>query len=153
MERYINNEKETLALGDRLAHGVHHGAIIFISGETGSGKTTLMTGILHGLGVLVSKDRIGKAFINTLKSNNLTVHCFNFYGLSDHEDPNYSAALEHLNEKGTLRIVESPEHAHGELPEPDLHIKFRPGIKGRTVTINALTEQGSDIYQRINSRY
>lgn len=153
MERFLNNERETLALGDRLAHGVHHGAIIYISGETGSGKTTLISGILHGLGVLVAKNKIGSTFINSHKTESLTVHCFNFYALSDHQDPNYSAALRYLKEDSSLRLVESPEHAHGELPEADLVIKFRPGIKGRTVTISANTEKGSAISQRINARF
>ena len=47
---HLESEADTLALGARLAHEIEIGEIVGISGELGAGKTTLVRGLLRGLG-------------------------------------------------------------------------------------------------------
>jgi tRNA threonylcarbamoyladenosine biosynthesis protein TsaE len=47
---HLESEADTLALGARLAHEIAVGDILGISGELGAGKTTLVRGLLRGLG-------------------------------------------------------------------------------------------------------
>lgn len=49
-EFLVKSEQEMLELGERLARVLHKGDIVVFEGELGSGKTTLIRGILHGLG-------------------------------------------------------------------------------------------------------
>lgn len=47
---YLADEADTLALGKKIAAVLEPGLIIFLDGNLGAGKTTLVRGILHGLG-------------------------------------------------------------------------------------------------------
>lgn len=47
---FVMNTDAMLALGQRLAPLLQHGQIIGLSGELASGKTTLVRGMLRGLG-------------------------------------------------------------------------------------------------------
>ncbi len=68
-------------------------------------------------------------------------------------DPAFLSASQHFNETTTLRIIESPDRAHDALPQADLHIKFRQGLKGRTLVFDSLTRCGNDIIRHINARH
>ncbi len=153
MEIFVSDEKETLQVGQRLSHGVHNGGIIYLKGDTGAGKSTLVRGILTGLGLMITKSRSNSSYVQTFENNGLTIHCLDLYSLTNPDDPRFSIACNRLSEAGTLRIVESPERARGELPEPDLVLKFRPGLKGRTIVIDALTERGANIAHHISVRH
>jgi len=153
VDLYIPNEQKTLAVGSRLARGLHHGAIIFLSGDMGVGKSTLMRGILQGLGLRLPKNNSRSSYLHSHDVNGLTVHCLDLYLLSDLDDPRFTTALSRLSEPSAVRIVESPERAHGNLPEPDLHIKFRQGIKGRTLLIESLSERGSMLVRAVNAHH
>ncbi|MCX7994230.1 MAG: tRNA (adenosine(37)-N6)-threonylcarbamoyltransferase complex ATPase subunit type 1 TsaE [candidate division WOR-3 bacterium] len=52
IKKYLTNSpKETLRLGKRIAQWLRPDDILFLSGELGSGKTTLTRGICQGLGI------------------------------------------------------------------------------------------------------
>lgn len=49
-ELFIPDEQAMLDLGDRLSKVLKPGEIVLFEGHLGAGKTTLIRGILHGLG-------------------------------------------------------------------------------------------------------
>lgn len=153
MDLYIANEQETLAVGIRLAHAVHHGATIFLSGNTGAGKSTLVRGILQGLGLRLPKSNSRSSYLQSYNAHGLIIHYFDLSSLNDPTDQRFVEAANRLDEASTVRIVESPEHAHGNLTEPDLHIKFRQGLKGRTLLIESINKHGSMLVHAINAHH
>ncbi|MFP4003209.1 MAG: tRNA (adenosine(37)-N6)-threonylcarbamoyltransferase complex ATPase subunit type 1 TsaE, partial [Alphaproteobacteria bacterium] len=50
MEQYLENEAATLQLGRRLARLCVAPCLLFLHGELGAGKTTLVRGLLQELG-------------------------------------------------------------------------------------------------------
>ena len=50
MEFEVSNEEAMRALGESLAARFQAGNVVFLTGELGAGKTTLVRGILSGLG-------------------------------------------------------------------------------------------------------
>lgn len=50
MEFFPKNEKDMLTLGERLSPRFKAGDVVFLAGDLGAGKTTLVRGILAGLG-------------------------------------------------------------------------------------------------------
>ncbi len=51
IKKISNNPRETLEIGKWFAENLQPGAIVCLSGNLGSGKTTLSRGICEGLGV------------------------------------------------------------------------------------------------------
>ncbi|MGE5582000.1 MAG: tRNA (adenosine(37)-N6)-threonylcarbamoyltransferase complex ATPase subunit type 1 TsaE [Bacillota bacterium] len=47
----INSEQEMLRLGEQLGNRLQPGALLFLSGDLGAGKTVLSKGIAKGLGI------------------------------------------------------------------------------------------------------
>jgi tRNA threonylcarbamoyladenosine biosynthesis protein TsaE len=48
---HTESEKETVALGERLAADIRRPSVVLLIGNLGAGKTTLVKGIVKGLGV------------------------------------------------------------------------------------------------------
>jgi tRNA threonylcarbamoyladenosine biosynthesis protein TsaE len=48
---HTESEEETVALGERMAAGIRRPCVVLLIGNLGAGKTTLVKGIVKGLGV------------------------------------------------------------------------------------------------------
>lgn len=141
---FFPDERATVAFGARLARACGVGALIFLHGELGTGKTTLVRGVLRGLGhggivksptyTLVEPYRLGEQW----------VYHFDLYRVSDPEELEYIGAREYFD-AGALCLVEWPERGSGFLPEPDLNIALAYRDHGRQVRLSAHTDRGAGI--------
>lgn len=62
MEFVTHSPEETVELGANLAGRLPHPSLIILQGELGSGKTTLVKGIVSGLGVARQEDVTSPSF-------------------------------------------------------------------------------------------
>jgi tRNA threonylcarbamoyladenosine biosynthesis protein TsaE len=106
---------ETEGVGTRLAAGLAPGDVVLVSGEVGSGKTTLVRGACRGLGVpsaIVSPTfTIGRRY----DEGRIPVSHLDLYRLSglEAEDP---ALLADYLAPDRVAFVEWPEHAETRIP-------------------------------------
>ena len=104
---------ETEAVGARLAKRLRPGDVVVVSGEVGSGKTTLIRGACHALGVeepVTSPTfTIGRGY-----SGRVPVSHLDLYRLTDleREDP---ALLEDYLDAASIAFVEWPAVAEPQL--------------------------------------
>lgn len=61
-EEITHSPEETLALGRRLAQDLKPPCVVILEGELGSGKTTLVKGIVAGLGAAKEEDVTSPSF-------------------------------------------------------------------------------------------
>ena len=59
---FTRSAEETMSLGRRLAAGIHAPETILLTGDLGSGKTTLAKGMVEGLGAASSEDVLSPTF-------------------------------------------------------------------------------------------
>lgn len=146
--RSLQTEADTLAFGAALARTLHAGLIVWLRGELGAGKTTLARGILKGLGV---SDRVKSptfTLVEPYKISSLYLYHFDFYRLRSHDEWVDAGFRDYFN-RDALCLVEWPEKAGPELPAADLTADLVIAGSGRTLTLNANTEAGSNCLRRL----
>jgi tRNA threonylcarbamoyladenosine biosynthesis protein TsaE len=139
---HLPDERATLRLGTQLAAGVSPGLKIYLSGDLGAGKTTLVRGLLRALGYEGRVKSPTYTLAELYKLPNLCLYHFDFYRLkeaNEWEDAGFRESFA----GAAVCLVEWPEHAQGILPEPDLRIRLEHCAHGRLARIEALTEAGT----------
>jgi tRNA threonylcarbamoyladenosine biosynthesis protein TsaE len=137
----LQDEAATLALGARLANVLQPGMVVYLNGNLGAGKTTLVRGILHGFGYA---GRVKSPTYTLLESYVLSKLILQHYDLYRMIDPRewLDAGFRDDCNAATLCLVEWPEKAEGLLPRPDLVIGLDVAGEGRTARIEALSAKG-----------
>lgn len=143
----LATESATLALGAALAGGALPGRVLFLSGDLGAGKTTLVRGLLRALGWTGRVKSPTYALVELYAVSRLNLYHFDFYRFKDHEEWVSSGFREHFNPESVC-IVEWPEKAAGLLAPPDLHITLEhaatPSTEGRRASFTTHSDAGRE---------
>jgi tRNA threonylcarbamoyladenosine biosynthesis protein TsaE len=117
----VHNEEEMIALGRSLARVLHQHDIVYLTGELGAGKTTLVRGIARGLGYTGKVTSPTFTLMNVYLSSIKIFH-FDFYRLegSDLND----LGLEDYLEKDGLSLIEWPQAGERILPAEALMVNL-----------------------------
>jgi len=148
MTRFLATEADTLALGAALAQGLRAGMVIYLSGDLGAGKTTLVRGALRALGVTERVKSPTFTLLELYTVSSLYLHHFDFYRFNRSEEWVDAGFRECFNSESVC-LVEWPEKAGGQLPAPDLRIEMEVDGNGRGVTVSAYTEAGTECLKRL----
>ncbi len=132
------------ALGARLGPVLAQGALVFLNGNLGAGKTTLSRGLLRGLGHSGPVKSPTYTLVETYSPAGHTVHHFDLYRLVDAEELEYMGIRDYLA-SDVLCLVEWPERGAGVLPAPDLCLEISGSGDSRTVQLRANTERGEQL--------
>ena len=132
-ELRLADEDATLQLGAHVLSLTRNG-LIFLKGELGVGKTTLVRGLLRELGYEGKVKSPTYTIVESYALNSITIQHFDLYRLSDPRELLYIGTDELLAE-AELAIVEWPERGKGYLPEPDLKITLAFEGTGRIARI------------------
>jgi len=146
----LEDEVATLQLGRQLAALLEPGLIVYLSGELGVGKTTLVRGTLLALGHAGPVKSPTYTLVELYTFSRLYLHHFDFYRLThadDWEDAGFREAFDGIN----VCLVEWPEKAAGKLPAADLHIRLQHAKHGRLASISAGTAVGLQCLHRLKS--
>jgi tRNA threonylcarbamoyladenosine biosynthesis protein TsaE len=125
-----------LHFGARLAHVLQPGAKLYLSGELGAGKTTLVRGVLRALHMHGKVKSPTYALVELYKLSKLDLYHFDFYRFNDPAEW-IDAGLRELFTDTAVIIVEWPERAQELLPEADIEIAIAPHEAGRRIGVTA----------------
>lgn len=142
-ERTADSPQATEALGQWLAPLLKPGMVIFLRGELGAGKTTLVRGLLRAAGHAGSVKSPTYTLVEPYTIGELKVFHFDLYRLKDAEELEFLGMRDYLGGQGVC-LVEWPERGAGMLPGPDIDILIEPQEQGRRVRVTALTDNGRE---------
>ena len=137
----------TEELGALLAHVLKPGLTVFLDGDLGAGKTTLVRGLLRAFGHAgkVKSPTFTLLESYAISSLNFPVYHFDFYRFA-HPDEFIEAGLdEYFGQTGQhagVCLVEWPDKAGGHLPSPDLRIALAVVGEARRARLSAGSEGG-----------
>ncbi len=147
----LPDEAATLRLGRELAHSLDPGAVVFIQGELGAGKTTLCRGILRAMGVKGAVKSPTFTLVEPYELAGRQIFHFDLYRLADPNELEYIGIDDYFGD-GRLCLVEWAERGEGFLPDCDLRVTLELADGGRKVTIEPRTERGGRVCQKLERR-
>lgn len=116
---------------------------IALEGDLGSGKTSWVRAMLHGLGYAGRVVSPTYTLLEPYSLGEFTVLHLDLYRLSDPGELEY-LGLQDMLCPGTVICVEWPRRGRGVLPQPDLELEFSYLGQGRRVALHARTAAGAD---------
>jgi tRNA threonylcarbamoyladenosine biosynthesis protein TsaE len=135
----------TEAVGAKLATGLAGGMVITLSGDLGTGKTTLVRGVLRALGWSDAVKSPTYTLVEYYPFSSLYFYHFDFYRFADPEEWE-TAGLAECFRDDSVCAIEWPERVPGRLPEADVALTFSlptdPHAPGRRLAIDARTTAG-----------
>ena len=137
----MSDETATLRLGQALAGGVAPGRVLHLSGELGTGKTTVVRGLLRALGHEGRVKSPTYTLVEPYGISRLHFYHFDFYRFKDRSDWVSSGFRDYFHGEAFC-AVEWPERAGGLLPPPDLALRLEMVGEGRRATLAPHTPAG-----------
>ena len=144
------SEQDQKDLGAKLARVCPPGFVIFLEGDLGTGKTTLVRGFLRGLGYTGSVRSPTYTLIEPYRVADRTCYHLDLYRIADPEELEFLGLRDLLGGPATL-IVEWPERGAAALPAPDLHLHLEHIPAGRRIVFTTHTADGREVLAKIDS--
>jgi tRNA threonylcarbamoyladenosine biosynthesis protein TsaE len=141
IELELPDEAATRDLGARLGRCLQPGFRLYLRGALGTGKTTLVRGLLRGLGYGGQVKSPSYALVELYVVSSLQLYHFDFYRFLDQREWNDSGFRDYFD-SAAVCIVEWPEKAGGALPAPDVEIVLEHAASGRRLRARAFTAAG-----------
>jgi tRNA threonylcarbamoyladenosine biosynthesis protein TsaE len=145
----IGDEQEMRDFGAKLIGVCEKGGVITLSGELGTGKTTLVRGALQSLGVDSGVRSPTYTLIEYYPFERFAVAHFDLYRLGEAEELEYLGYRDYLNDQ-TLCLIEWPQRALGYLSAVDLAIELEYHDAGRYLELVAGSDWGQELVSRLN---
>lgn len=142
----LSNEAATARFGAVLASRLMAASaainVVYLQGDLGAGKTTLVRSILRGLGHGGSVKSPTYTLVEEYDLPNLKVYHFDLYRLSDPEELEFMGMRDFLDPslvqaERVLCFVEWPERGGALLPEPDTELTMSIVGESRSCRIAA----------------
>lgn len=150
-EFIIHNEQEMENFGQHLACSIMPGLLLFLEGELGAGKTTLVRGFLRGLGHLGAVKSPTYTLVESYAFADYKVHHFDLYRLH-HPDELEAIGIRDYLSKDSVLLVEWAEKGFPLLMDPDLTCIIDFMAQGRKVRVQTDNPQGEVIINALEQR-
>lgn len=139
--RMINSEADMEALGRCLAPCLSRVKLVGLKGDLGAGKTTLVRGVLQGMGYEGVSKSPTFSLVEPYELANRSLYHLDLYRLQDPEELEHIGIRDYFDGPGLL-LVEWPEKGSGILPPADVELILTKTNGGRTLTWFVHTPSG-----------
>jgi len=117
--------------------------LVTLAGDLGTGKTTLVRGLLRARGVRGPVRSPTYTLVEHYPVSSLYFYHFDFYRFVSDDDWDSAGFSEYFRDDAVC-VAEWPERVAGRLPAPDLALSlaYVPGRTGRALRIESFTAAG-----------
>lgn len=146
---HLEGEQKTERLGARLAKAALPGLVIYLQGELGTGKTTLVRGFLRCLGHQGKVRSPTYTLVEPYRFGNAMVYHLDLYRLADPAELDAIGVRDYFDGKAIM-LIEWPERGGSELAPPDLRVRLSYSPGGRDAALQAVTRRGLETLQQLS---
>jgi tRNA threonylcarbamoyladenosine biosynthesis protein TsaE len=126
---------ETLAIGERMARELQHGAVLALHGDLGAGKTALVKGLARGLGCRAEVTSPTFTLIHEYRGGRLPLYHVDLYRLGSSAQAVAIGLEDYLPGDG-VTVIEWAERIADLLPATTWHV-YLSVVNETTRTIRA----------------
>lgn len=149
----LADEAATEAFGRQLAKITQGKGIITLSGDLGTGKTTLSRGLIRAFGHKGAVKSPTFTLVEPYEFSDKRVMHFDLYRLEDPEELEFLGFRDYLD-GNTLCLIEWPEKAKNFLPQKDLQLTITyTDNNARSISWIAGSDYGTEMCQSLNQHY
>jgi len=148
MEVRVATPHEMEALGGRLARACIGGCTIHLRGELGAGKTTLVRGLLRGLGHRGTVKSPTYTLVEPYELAGRRIYHLDLYRLGHPEELEFLGVRDYLDTDAVC-LIEWPERGGGLLPPADIDLDISYQGTARRVHLSPISAQGRAILARL----
>lgn len=139
MKKYLQSSEETEHFGAELVKLLPLKCVVFLYGDLGAGKTTLVRAYLRAAGYSGTVKSPTYTLVEEYNVNDRKVFHFDLYRVSDPEELAWIGIRDYFTQEG-ICFIEWPELGKGFLPEPDISIRLTMKGLGRSVEMSFLSQ-------------
>lgn len=147
MELQAMSEREMESVGARLAVALEPGAVVYLRGPLGAGKTTLVRGLLRALGWSGPVKSPTYTLVESYALAGLRLHHFDLYRLSAPDELEFIGLRDFLD-RHAICLIEWAERGAGMLPQADLTVEIAFVGRGRAIRCTPHTDLGRRLLER-----
>ena len=149
---FLPDEAATEHFGQVLAQITGCRGLITLSGDLGSGKTTLSRGLIRGAGHHGAVKSPTFTIVEPYEIGERQIMHFDLYRLEDPEELEFLGFRDYLD-GDVLCLLEWPEKGAAYLPVPDLALTLSHLPAGRQISWQALTAYGKELAVPLAARF
>ena len=135
MQKFLHNTEETEQFGAELYHSLPSKYLVFLHGELGAGKTTLVRGYLRAAGYTGAVKSPTYNLVEEYTIARQKIYHFDLYRLNDPEELEWIGIKDYFDQD-SICFIEWPDKGRGFLPKPDTVITLAVHNAGRLVEIS-----------------
>jgi tRNA threonylcarbamoyladenosine biosynthesis protein TsaE len=143
----LPDEAASGVLSAELAPCLRPGMVVYLEGDLGAGKTTLVRGMLRALGHAGPVKSPTYALVEVYVISSLYWYHFDFYRFN-HPEEFVDAGLGEYFRNDSVCLVEWPDKAAGFVPPADLVVALRISGEGRCIALSAASPEGVQCLNR-----
>ncbi|WP_415878765.1 tRNA (adenosine(37)-N6)-threonylcarbamoyltransferase complex ATPase subunit type 1 TsaE [Methylomonas sp. TEB] len=135
----LETPEDTEALGAALWQALPAKCLLFLYGDLGAGKTTLVRGLLRAAGHTGAVKSPTYTLVEEYEVDGRRLFHFDLYRLKDPEELEWMGMDDYLNQNA-LCCIEWPQMGAGFLPNADVEVSLNYFQQQRTAEINVLAK-------------
>ena len=145
----LKNEAETIEVGAKVASCLQGGEVIYLKGELGTGKTTLVRGALNGLGHTGNVKSPTFTIVEPYSIDNHVIYHFDLYRLDDPEELE-SLGIRDYCDGQSICFFEWPEKGGNLLPNADINLEMTYLKNKRELEFTSKSDLGKTILKQLS---
>ena len=147
-QQALPDENATAGFAALMAGAIEDGAVIYLHGDLGAGKTSFARAFLRALGVGERVKSPTYSLVESYRLDARTAWHLDLYRIADPGELEW-LGLDALADPTALVLVEWPERGTGALPAPDLQVDLAYAGTGRVAQVSARSPRGERVLARV----
>lgn len=124
MQKFSNSAEETEQFGAEIFKSLPSKCVIFLYGDLGAGKTTLVRGFLRAAGYTGVVKSPTYTLVEEYTIEGRKIFHFDLYRVAEPEELEWMGIRDYFDQE-SLCFIEWPDKGKGFLPEPDRIITLK----------------------------